>query len=123
MSDYREELAWAAGFFDGEGYTGCLSTSKAKYQHLRMTIGQTSRTPLVRFHRAIGNLGRLTGPTICPGRKPIWTLNINGYEYVQAVVARLWPWLCRPKRLQATTALGAYLAYSKTVRNHVRRNR
>lgn len=53
----REELAWAAGFFDGEG---CFSYSKSG-QYVCVSIGQTVREPLERFKLAVG-LGVIYGP-------------------------------------------------------------
>ena len=53
----REEIAWAAGFFDGEG---CFSyIQKARYVCLR--IGQSELEPLERFREAVG-LGKIYGP-------------------------------------------------------------
>jgi hypothetical protein len=111
MSDFREELAWAAGFFDGEGNIGFYQNGR--YGHLRMAVSQTERTILVRFNRALQNVGRLSGPTKPQGlsRKLSWTLSIYGYEHSQAAVAMLWTWLSKTKREQAKTALGKYLAY------------
>ena len=53
----REELAWAAGFFDGEG---CFCFSEAG-QYVCVSITQTEREPLDRFERAVG-LGKVNGP-------------------------------------------------------------
>lgn len=122
---HREELAWAAGLFDGEGFVGCLNTGKGnKYRHLRLTVGQSDTEVLVRFYDAIG-FGNLNGP-ITPkrgqlGKKDMWALNIHGFEQVQAAVAMLWPWLSTPKRQQAKRALLEARAYYATVRKHVRK--
>ena len=121
MNVNREELAWAAGLFDGEGFIGHLKTSSAKYLHLRLSVGQTDAPMLHRLNQALWNLGRVSGPTILPHRKPFWVLNINGFEACQAAIAAMWPWLSQPKRCQAKKALLAQLQYAKTVRKHVRR--
>lgn len=52
----REELAWAAGFFDGEG-----STSFIAGKNLLMAIKQKDRRNLERFLDAVGD-GRIFGP-------------------------------------------------------------
>jgi hypothetical protein len=96
----REELAWAAGFFDGEG---CFSfTTKAGYG--AAAIGQVDRAPLERFQAAVGGLGKIYGPyfKIYPGR------GIGAKyrrEHVQAVVAMLWFKLGPSKKEQATRVL------------------
>lgn len=122
----REELAWAAGLFDGEGYVGCNKHTKKKYRHLRINVGQTDTEVLCRFSDAVG-LGRINGPTKARpghfGKKEMWTLSINGYEEVQAAVAMLWRWLSGPKRRQATLALLDAREYYKTVRKHVRKRK
>ena len=52
------ELAWAAGFFDGEG---CISASKQRVRKdgtlqlsLQMSVTQTDLRPLLRFQAALG---------------------------------------------------------------------
>lgn len=49
------ELAWAAGFFDGEG---CITLSRGIPV---VSIAQVERTPLERFMNAV-ELGRINGP-------------------------------------------------------------
>ncbi len=111
MTPRREDLAWAAGFFDGEGNVGFYRNRR--WGHLRLSVAQTDETILRRFNAAVGGLGRLSGPSQPTGlgKKVFWTLTFYGYEYVQAVVALLWTWLSAPKRAQAKTALGAYFEY------------
>ena len=102
----REELAWAAGFFDGEG---CFSfTEKARFACV--AIGQVDREPLERFRDAVGGSGRIYGPyfKLYPGRvsKRPWHL-YRAYrrEHVQAIAAMLWFKLGPAKRRQAIKVL------------------
>lgn len=90
----RESLAWAAGFFDGEGWA-----STARYHRvtggmtatLTLGIGQADREVLDRFASIMG-VGSVTGPT--RSRTTLmWAYKVHGYEKVQAVACRLWPWL------------------------------
>lgn len=109
----REQLAWAAGFLDGEGGF-YLSTNTDKYK--KWTYYQVCSTvvqsgpeiphPLARFHQAVG-IGKILGPYPPKGmgHKPQWNWRITGFEKVQAVVALLWTWLSEPKREQARRAL------------------
>jgi hypothetical protein len=58
------EIAWAAGFFDGEGNT-CVGRA------LMISIGQVNRSNLERFNEATGELGSISGP-YDRGTKPIF---------------------------------------------------
>lgn len=99
----REELAWAAGFFDGEGCT----TYDVQHR-LKVQIGQIDREVLDRFQRAVGGVGRIYGPYPTK-RYPQFRYQIHSHEGVQFVVAALWPWPGTIKRKQALNALERWL--------------
>lgn len=84
------ELAWAAGFYDGEG---CTSNG---YDRIRCTIGQKERTTLDRFVKAIG-FGNVRGPYAVGNRYVV----CYNREKARIVLNMLWPYLCEPKRSQA----------------------
>lgn len=96
----RERLAWAAGFFDGEGSTYADPRP-------RMQVVQNDRAVLDTFHAAIGGIGKVGGGKKIYGRakRPMFTLRITGWRDVQAVVAMLWPWLSDVKKRQAVKVL------------------
>lgn len=99
MDFIKEELAWSAGFFDGEGST----TASHNYRRINMatlTITQTEREPLERFQRATGGFGAIYLYTRKDGAKPQFIWRVSRFEHVQAVVAMLWNYLCQPKRDQ-----------------------
>jgi len=101
----RERLAWAAGFFDGEG---CFSFSVAG-KYVCVSVSQTDFEPLLRFQEAVG-IGNILGPYDMRKkdrwiRKPQYVYRVNGYERVQAIAAMLWHWLGPAKRAQALHAL------------------
>jgi hypothetical protein len=105
----RLELAWAAGFFDGEGSTYLTRTShRADWTHVNLGVAQVERGPLERFQRAVG--GRIVGPYMngnYKGReraKPIWKWTCAGFP-AKAVLRLLWPYLSEPKKAQAQRAL------------------
>lgn len=106
----REELAWAAGLFDGEG-----STCRTKHQgangkllvYPRMSMGQIVKGNLERFHKAVGGVGKVTGPVKTP-TKPRYDWRCHGFEDTQAVLALLWLWLSPTKREQAKGVLRDY---------------
>lgn len=117
------ELAWAAGFYDGEG---CLSAQR----HLKpgpksnpalfstaMIISQTDPEVLRRFQSAVGGLGVVGGPyeqkRLKTNWNPMWQFRAQSYEESQAIVAFLWRWLSGPKRHQARTVLTSYITARK----------
>lgn len=115
MNVNREALAWAAGFFDGEGSTtlqNANSTRPRDYLTPQLTISQHgSPECLVRFQAAVGGLGKLRGPDTYPqqgytGQR--WTWAARRHDNAQAVLACLWPWLSGPKREQALRVFRAY---------------
>ncbi len=97
----REELAWAAGFVDGEG---CFYSASSK-RYPRLSISQNDKEVLERFQESVG-LGKIYGPY--PPR-PDFEYRLNGLEKVQAVIAMLWPWLSGKKKEQAKKILAAVI--------------
>lgn len=95
------ELAWAAGFFDGEG-NATVDRGKKPYKYLRLQIAHVRPEPLVRFIAAVG-VGRLLGPydrgPQVPNQKPIHRWAVVG-RTAESVVPLLWPYLSIPKREQ-----------------------
>lgn len=110
------ELAWAAGFFDGEG-TVYARKRTPKRRELSLTIAQVETTTLHRFNRAVGSIGKVRGPyrTQLKGvaKKPVYIFDAYGHPRVQAIIAMLWAWLGIPKRRQAIAAIAAVLPYEK----------
>jgi hypothetical protein len=104
----REELAWAAGFFDGEG---CFSYQERACYGVA-TISQIDVRVLERFRDAVG-MGTIYGPYDYkyPGRmskKPQWNYRAFRREHVQAIAAMLWFQLGPVKREQALSVLRRY---------------
>ena len=95
------EVAWAAGFFDGEGNT-CASRTRGKVRSIHMSVSQCERSPLERFVEAVGH-GIIHGPYARNGgtTRPIWTVRINGRPKVAEVLELLRPYLCEFKIAQA----------------------
>lgn len=112
----REDLAWAAGFIDGEGGTYCSGPETAR-AGLLLKAGQAERSTLERMRDSLG-LGTVYGPYKTAGlhHRPYWTCSIGGFEKVQAAVAMLWPFLSEPKRQQAHAALYRWKLHRKAAR-------
>lgn len=107
------ELAWAAGFFDGEGWVGFHRWSPKNQRSpqtvIGLSLGQVHPEVLARFQKAVRGLGSINGPYIHKSmgsnNKPRWQYRVSGFERVQAIVAMLWPWLSSVKREQARDAI------------------
>jgi len=94
--DTDEELAWAAGFLDGDG---CFSEA-AGYPML--AVSGTDLEVLEHFCRAVG-VGRILGPydRRHPDRwskKPMYAVQL--YQEATGVAQRVWPYLGMAKRAQ-----------------------
>lgn len=112
----REELAWAAGFIDGEGcfgfYTYTQRSKPTLYGMLKLDVSQANREPLDRLQKALG-VGHVTGPHKRKNPKwaPIYHLQVYGIVDILIVVEALSPWLCSIKRTQVADAITAYNAW------------
>lgn len=104
----RENLAWAAGFFDGEGHVQSRSGSKVS---LGLQIGNTDLPLLERFRDIVG-LGKIYGPFQKKApegsiHKPYWTWNVRRFQHTQAVSAMLWNWLGDTRQQQIVRMLNS----------------
>ncbi len=98
------EIAWAAGFFDGEGHVSASKQAGKRSCNMRIQIAQTDPEVLFRFQAAVGGLGRVIGPNNY-GWRDVWMFRVNRFEHAQAIVAILWRFLSSAKRADASRAL------------------
>ena len=97
------ELAWAAGFFDGEGSTNISKTRTGWY--LRISIIQNDREVLDRFHKALAGLGKVTGPNqYSYNKNPWYSYSLTGSKAHEALNL-LFPYLSSVKREQALAVI------------------
>ena len=91
------DFAWAAGFFDGEGW----ANRQSRGVHSRINQAGPDGIPevLIKFHRIVG-VGRLKGPVIVEGRQPLYYWEATSRPDLLRVVDRIGPWLCPVKRAQ-----------------------
>lgn len=105
----REQLAWCAGFFDGEG---CVCLSK---KNIRIQIFQCDRDVLDRFMAAT-QMGIVRGPYASAGRprgREQWCWYVDGFEKVQATIAILWRNLGSVKKTQARPLLKGMISVNR----------
>jgi hypothetical protein len=94
----REELAWAAGFFEGEGCITLSHTSGKQRPQLVLMVSQVDPWPMERFVEAVGiGTAQYVEPRWAPRQQNVYRYRIVSFEKCQAVIAMLWPWLS-PRR-------------------------
>lgn len=110
----QTELAWAAGFFDGEGSVSCHTQTKrvgrevVGYLHLSIRQKEDEHELLSRFKSAVLEYG-----VIYQFEPGVWDYRIWGFEGVQFVIALLWKYLGSVKRMQYRSALQYYYSLQK----------
>lgn len=104
MSD--SELAWAAGFFDGEGYTGYQSQKGG----IACELAQASDPSLLFRFLAAVRVGRIHSNHSAKDASGVWRWRADGISDVQEALGRLWPWLGAIKKEQASAATNAWLS-------------
>ena len=91
------DFAWAAGFFDGEGW------ANRKERGVHSQINQAGRDGmpevLTKFQRIVC-VGRLKGPVVLEGRQPLYYWEATSRHDLAQVVERIGPWLCPVKRAE-----------------------
>ena len=100
------DFAWAAGFFDGEGWA---NRSRRGVQS-RINQAGPDGVPevLTNFQRIVG-VGRIKGPIIVEGRQPLYFWLATSRPDLIQVVERIGPWLCPVKRAEFERTLGGPL--------------
>lgn len=99
------ELAWAAGFFDGEGTTHLGKSTKGdRFTKPKLTIPQKELECLARFRKALGNRGTIYGPIKQKRDSEIYHYSIQKAKEVDETLTLLWPFLSDVKKNQATKA-------------------
>lgn len=92
----REELAWAAGFFDGEGsvggYTGARTKTGIERRYLRISVAQKNRPLLDKF----ADIFRC-GSVHCDRKRAMHSFQASGRTAL-TVIDLMWPWLGEQKK-------------------------
>ena len=100
------ELAWAAGFFDGEGWANRSKRGVAS----RINQAGLDGVPevLTKFQRIVC-VGRIKGPVILEGRQPLYYWEATSRPDLTRVLELIGPWLCPVKRAEFERTLGRSL--------------
>jgi hypothetical protein len=95
----ESELAWAAGFFDGEGHSRSRDSKKSVYV---IQVSQKQTDCLRRLQNAVGGLGTIRGPYRT--KYPIYFWDVCKTSEADTVMNMLWPYLSKYKKEQALKA-------------------
>jgi hypothetical protein len=107
------ELAWAAGFFDGEGTSSVsIKDHLGINPVLRITISQKNKDNLKRFKKAILNQG-LIGLRNNTAWGSVWVYQSQTFRETQAIIALLWKYLGQEKKDQYIKAVEKYFVSYK----------
>ena len=99
----RENLAWAAGLFEGEG------SISIKPQTAQLQLAMTDEDVVRKFHSIVG-MGHVYDPYVDrrvwpTPRKPIWRWTVGGSRKCQALLAAFWCFLGNRRRAKAEEAI------------------
>lgn len=114
------EIAWAAGFYEGEGYITCA----ARVYAIHMAVSQNTEWPLVRWGEIVGcgflHSHTAQRPPDARGMRlnaPIMRWRISKGEDVIRIARLLYPHLSPRRQAQIDTALERYANRLQSPRN------
>jgi hypothetical protein len=111
----RHELAWAAGFFDGEGWAN--RSGRTVQSRINQSDNDGMPDVLIRFRHVVG-CGRLHGPVREEGRRDLYYWDVSSRIDVEKVATLIWPWLGDVKRAEFLDALGCALPGAQAEMQH-----
>jgi hypothetical protein len=111
----REALAWAAGFFEGEGTVWHRKDGAVSMQ---VAINNTDLERLRLFRDIVGVGVIRPRPGSAVSVKPQWVWRVVNQEHVQYVAAILWGWLSPRRRQQFHGALFRWKYEPRKLRRH-----
>lgn len=119
----KEFIAWAAGFFDGEGSIQIITSYPKKNgkaypnNSLRLSLGQTDLYPLELFRENFGGAISARRPHTNPKYKKVWEWYSGGSKKSSEILTILLPYLIVKKR-QAEIGLEFYSKVGRPGRNN-----
>jgi hypothetical protein len=120
-STEREQLAWAAGLFEGEG---CFGTYRRKAQRIVLASLAMTDGDVVRRFVAIVGVGEVHGPRQRrEGEQPLYEWAVKAAPDVLKVIELLSPWLGvrRAAKALEVAAVAATIGPHNGLRTHCRR--
>lgn len=117
----REDLAWAAGLFEGEG---CISISGSGPSFAPSCCMANADEDVMRRFFAIIGVGSLRldrRSERYERRKDLWTWRVSGYPSTQYAIALLWRWLGERRRARGIEILTRFRSQSGRRRRQCKR--
>lgn len=115
----REERAWAAGFFEGEGCVMFRTYGEKKAGKMNIKISQVDPEVLERF-KAFAGMGSVYGPHSHTnnGRevRPQWSYQLQVDDKVLTVMAMMWDYMGHVKKAQAQRVFAKWRSSPRTHR-------
>lgn len=104
----REDVAWAAGVFEGEGFVGTYDYRSHRPSWM-MSVEMTDEDVVRKLHRVIG-LGKVYGPIerkngAGAGWLPTWKWQLARRDQIYAVCAALFPFMGKRRRARMAQAI------------------
>ena len=110
----EHELAWAAGFFDGDGWAALVAGGRGRRRRPMAQINQADANGvpevLTRFRDAVG-VGRVAGPKVEVGRQDLYWWVASSHGDVRRAGELIGPWLSSEKRGQFHSAVATTLEH------------
>lgn len=107
MIPSREDVAWAAGLFEGEGNISGYAKARRGF---RLALWMTDADVVKRFSDIV-QVGSFGGPynyPSAPNSKPLYRWRTGSFEHGQYVLAMLWPYLGIRRKQRAREVLCNY---------------
>lgn len=128
MNYEADKIAWAAGFFEGEGsiyaWPGKRKLDGTYNNYCKLWVTNTDESTIDLFSSCLNDIGRKFGPYHqgAAHHKEYWTYNITSFERVQFVISAFWPWLSprRKEKAEEVLLLGRKSKYAEDNRHRAK---
>jgi hypothetical protein len=112
----REQLAWLAGYLEGEGsFTARPNTAKTGAYRFAVRVATTDLDVAQKAQRILGPDAKLYQMTHVPGiRKTAWTVNVARHLVVESLCLELLPFMGERRQSQIRTVLEALQKFRPT---------
>jgi hypothetical protein len=112
----NEQVAWAAGLFEGEGSLH-VSTTDGRWGHWYMQLSMTDEDAVRIFHEFVG-VGTVNGPYWGHNStKSYWTWQCGRNEDTLSLANMLYPYLCARRQEKIRECRADMYQYSNTKAN------
>lgn len=109
------EVAWAAGFYEGEGHFGVKHNPYGHPNALRLTIGQRTEEPILKF-LSIAEVGKIRHRHLGEGHGgEIWYYEAGKTANALQVARLMWTWLSERRQLQITEAVEEFMSVNHVI--------